>query len=44
MLCPMAFFRYNNKFYKVDDILFNETPRSTFFDAREGKDVSMKNH
>ncbi len=34
------FCRYNNKFYKIDDILFDKSPKDTFFDARVGKDVS----
>ncbi|KAG4079836.1 hypothetical protein HA402_014967 [Bradysia odoriphaga] len=46
LLGQVVLTRYNNKTYRIDDILFNESPQSTF--TMSGKDVSYmeyyKNH
>ena len=40
LLFPVLLVRYNNRSYKIDDILFEESPKSTFLDSRTGKLVS----
>ena len=34
-------FRYNNRFYRIDDILFDESPKSKFFDSRTNAQASF---